>query len=101
MHPCRLGMPFIRSARLERESEDVGGVAVQLLHSKSRNHCRRMFFFIQSELVSQTGIVLETNIDGLLSSVAIHFWENPQGLKMGFMASRRGSIKEQVILQFT
>lgn len=59
------------------------------------------FFFIQSELVSQTGIVLETNIDGLLSSVAIHFWENPQGLKMGFMASRRGSIKEQVILQFT
>lgn len=40
-----------------------------------------MFFFIQSELVSQTGIVLETNIDGLLSSVAIHFWENPQGFK--------------------
>lgn len=51
------------------------------------------FFFIQSELVSQTGIVLETNIDGLLSSVAIHFWENPQGFKNGFYGLKEGEHK--------
>lgn len=44
MHPCRLGMPFIRSVT-SRGKEDDGEIAQQLLHRQRRDY-RRFYFYI-------------------------------------------------------